>query len=73
VHGVAVKEIPDDLTCVVDAFCNGDPEGIVDVEEGAKRRGGIRGSRRRGTALGGDMTHEDQVALEILGRYFRCH
>src|SRR5713226_9820024 len=26
----------------------------------------IRGSRRRGIAVGGDMTHEDQVALEIL-------
>src|SRR5262249_54952231 len=32
-----------------------------DVENLFKRRRGIRGSRRRGTAVGGDMTHEDQV------------
>jgi len=37
-----------------------------DVENLFKRRRGVRGSRRRGTAVGGDMTHEDQVALEIL-------
>jgi site-specific recombinase XerC len=37
-----------------------------DVENLFERRRGIRGSRWRGTALGGDMTHEDQVTLEIL-------
>src|SRR4029453_8045087 len=37
-----------------------------DVENLFERRRGIRGSRRRGTAVAGGITHEDQVALEVL-------
>ena len=35
-QGPVRVNFPDYLTCVVDAFCNGTPQGIVDVEEGGE-------------------------------------